>query len=75
MLQRDPNKTATTIFKEQLISMYHMLEDILQNEDFGEDLREELNISFPDYTIFLEKREKDMERGDHGIIIAGMKRL
>lgn len=51
--------------------MYENLKIFLTSDDFGEDLRNELQESNPNYLEVLEKRIKDMEKCDHGIVIAG----
>ena len=52
--------------------MYQRLEDLLESEDFEDDLKKLLEISYPNYMKLLEKRKIDIERSDHGIVIAGM---
>lgn len=51
--------------------MYSALENFLECDEYTEDLRIELNESYPDYLKTLQKRRKDMEHTDHGIIISG----
>lgn len=58
--------------KEKVISMYRELENVLKSKEYSEDLRFELEHSNPNYLTVLEKRIKDMEKSDHGIVVAGM---
>lgn len=53
--------------------MYQKLEEFLKSEDFEEDFRKVLEISNPKYLKVLEKRRRDIERSDHGIVVAGIK--
>ncbi|XP_052694686.1 uncharacterized protein LOC128172981 [Crassostrea angulata] len=57
--------------KEKVISMYRELENVLKSKEYSEDLRFELEHSNPNYLTVLEKRIKDMEKSDHGIVVAG----
>lgn len=57
--------------KEKVISMYRKLEIILKSDEYLEDLRFELDHSNPNYLTVLQKRIKDMEKSDHGIVVAG----
>lgn len=52
--------------------MYQRLEEFLESEDFEDDFKKILEESYPKYMKLLEKRRKDIERSDHGIVIAGM---
>ena len=56
---------------EQVIKLYENLRIFLTCGDFGEDLINELQKSNPNYLEDLEKRIKDMEKCDHGIVISG----
>lgn len=58
--------------KEKVISMYRKLESILKSDEYMEDLRFELDHSNPNYLTVLQKRIKDMEKFDHGIVVAGI---
>lgn len=58
--------------KEKVISMYRELENVLKSKEYSEDLRFELEHSNPNYLTVLEKRIKDMDKSDHGIVVAGM---
>uniref|UniRef100_A0A8W8NVF6 Dynamin N-terminal domain-containing protein n=1 Tax=Magallana gigas TaxID=29159 RepID=A0A8W8NVF6_MAGGI len=51
--------------------MYRELESILKSDEYLEDLRFELEHYNPNYLTILEKRIKDMEKSDHGIVVAG----
>lgn len=51
--------------------MYRKLENILRSDEFSDDLGFELEHSNPNYLTILEKRIKDMEKSDHGIVVAG----
>lgn len=53
--------------KQKVISMYRDFLNILKSDDFTEDLQSELQRSYPN----LEKRITDMDKLDHGIVIAG----
>lgn len=57
--------------KGRIISMFKDIELFLNSEEYSVDLRHELNALNPDYLVHLEKRRKDMEKSDHGIVIAG----
>lgn len=57
--------------KQKLISIYRDLEKFLLSDVYTEDLQNELQQSNPDYLKVLEKRIRDMEKSDHGIVIAG----
>lgn len=51
--------------------MYRTLATVLKSDEYLEDLRFELEHSNPNYLIVLQKRIKDMEKSDHGIVVAG----
>nr|XP_034331421.1 uncharacterized protein LOC105347673 [Crassostrea gigas] len=57
--------------KQKVISMYRDFLNTLQSDDFTEDLQSELQKSYPDYLTVLEKRITDIDKLDHGIVIAG----
>lgn len=61
------------MMKEKIISLYRDVERFLKSDEYTDDLREQLQQSNPDYLTVLEKRIKDIERVDHGIVIAGIK--
>lgn len=52
--------------------MYRKLESILKSDKYLEDLRFELEHANPNYLTVLQKRIKDMENSDHGIVVAGI---
>lgn len=56
----------------RVIAMFDDLESILKSDTFMENLRIELRHSNPDYLAHLRKKKKDMEKLDHGIVIAGL---
>lgn len=58
--------------KEKVLSLYHDLETFLKNDEYIEDLRNELQASNPDYLTVLGKWRKDLEKSDHGIVVAGI---
>lgn len=43
----------------------------LKSGEYTKDFQNELQQSYPDYLKVLEKRIEDMEKSDHGIVIAG----
>lgn len=59
--------------KERVITMYRELEGFLQSEDYGEDLKMELEKASPGFINNIQKRIRDMSESDHGIVIAGKK--
>lgn len=58
--------------KKMVLTLYHDLESFLKSEDFENDLKENLEISHPNYLKNLERRKKDMQKSDHAIVVAGM---
>lgn len=52
--------------------MYSELEKLLKCVEYTNDLRTELEESNPHYLKILQNRRIDMERTDHGIVIAGL---
>lgn len=60
-----------TFSKEDIITLYQSLEKVLRSKNYDENLRQELQISNPDYLKVLGKRKADMEKPDHSIVIAG----
>lgn len=61
--------------KERVISLYRVLELFLKSEEYTQDLQNELNISNPNFLDVIQKRILDMEKTDHGIVIAGVKEI
>lgn len=55
----------------KIISVYRNLKTFLKSKDFTQDLREELEQSHPHYLSVLGKWREDIEKEDHGIVIAG----
>lgn len=51
--------------------MYREVQSVLKSDEYLEDLRLELDHSNPNYLTVLEKRIKDLEKSDHGIVVAG----
>lgn len=47
------------------------MKTFLKSDEYTEDLQNELQQYYPDYLEVLEKRIGDMEKSDHGIVIAG----
>lgn len=60
------------MMKKKIASLYRDLETFLKSDDFTDELKNELQQSNPDYLTVLEKRIKDIEQVDHGIVIAGV---
>lgn len=60
------------MMKEKIIFLYRDVERFLNSDKYTDDLRNELQHSNPDYMTVLEKRIKDIEKVDHGIVIAGI---
>lgn len=47
------------------------LEDFLKSQEYGKDLKTELEKSNPGFINSIQKRIRDMNESDHGIVIAG----
>lgn len=62
------------MMKEKIIFLYRDVEQFLNSDKYTDDLRNELQHSNPDYMTVLEKRIKDIEKVDHGIVIAGIEK-
>lgn len=60
------------MIKEKIIYLYRDIERFLKSDEYTEELRNELQQSNPDYMTVLEKRINDIEKTDHGIVIAGL---
>lgn len=56
---------------EKVIHIYQALEKILESDEYGMDLRKELELSFPNCLALLRKWRQDLEKNEHGIVIAG----
>lgn len=70
-LKRCNSSEENEELKQKVISMYRDFLNTLQSDDFTEDLQSELQKSYPDYLTVLEKRITDIDKLDHGIVIAG----
>lgn len=55
-----------------MIDMYRQLELFLENKEYENDFKTEIEISNPDFVKSIKKRIEDMGKTDHGIVIAGM---
>ena len=56
----------------EIVAMYQELEQFLKSAHVDDELKTVLTTSDSKYLQHLEKRRKDIERSDHGIVIAGM---
>lgn len=52
--------------------MYKQLGTFLKSTKYKRDLKMELELSQPDFVGSINKRIEDMEKTDHGIVIAGI---
>lgn len=57
--------------KQKIISLYQRIEEFLNGNEYTAELRSELEIAYPDYLKLLRRRMEDMDKSDHGIVIAG----
>lgn len=57
--------------KKKIISLYQRIKEFLNGNEYTDDLRSELEKAYPNYLTLLRKRMEDMEKSDHGIVIAG----
>lgn len=57
--------------REKIISLYLHVKKFLKGNEYTDDLRSELQKAFPNYLTVLEKRMEDMQKSDHGIVVAG----
>lgn len=55
----------------KFIEIYNHLEEFLKRFQFRDDLREELEQSHPGILSVVSKLRSDLEKADHGIVIAG----
>lgn len=55
--------------------MYKQLGTFLKSKKYKRDLKMELELSKPDFVGSINKRIEDMEKTDHGIVIAGIDTL
>lgn len=66
----DKEKKSTT---EIAITIYQKIERLLESDKCNDGLRMELELSFPEYRSTFIKWRMDLEKTDHGIVIAGKK--
>ena len=57
---------------QEVINSYEDLEILLNKPEFVEELKRDIEKSYPNYMQMLEKRRKDMEKNDHGVVFAGL---
>lgn len=57
--------------KQKVIQIYNEIERFLKSDAYGKDLKIELEKSNPGFIENIQKRKKDMNESDHGIVIAG----
>lgn len=43
----------------------------VESDEYIDDLRKELESSFPNYQTLFSKWRKDLEKTDHGVVVAG----
>ncbi|XP_062569206.1 transmembrane GTPase Marf-like isoform X2 [Saccostrea cucullata] len=55
----------------KLREIFGTLINLLQREEFDEDMKSELECIFPNYLKMLEERICDLDREDNGIVVAG----
>lgn len=55
------------------ISIYEAIEKFVRRDEYSDDLRKELKSSFPQYCTLFSNWRKDLEKTDHGIVVAGKK--
>lgn len=60
------------MMKDKMKSLYRDVERFLKSDKYTDELRKKLQQSNPDFMTVLEKRIKDIEKVDHGIVIAGI---
>lgn len=56
----------------KFVELYNDLEKFLKRDQFRDDLREELEQSHPGFLTVIMKWRSDLEKSDHGIVIAGL---
>lgn len=56
---------------QDVINSYRAIEEFLDNDEYGEDLKEDVEFSFLNFLPLLKKWKKDLEKNEHGIVIAG----
>lgn len=57
--------------KERVILMYWEVESVLKSDEYLEDFCLEFDYFNLNYFIVFEKRIKDMEKFDYGIVVVG----
>lgn len=62
------------MMKDKMKSLYRDVERFLKSDKYTDELRKKLQQSNPDLMTVLEKRIKDIEKVDHGIVIAGIEK-
>lgn len=62
------------MMKDKMKSLYRDVERFLKSDKYTDELRKKLQQSNPDFMTVLEKRIKDIEKVDHGIVIAGIEK-
>lgn len=58
--------------KRRVIGIYRDLDMFLKSDGYRKDLEIELEKSNPGFIKDIDKRIIDMEKSDHGIVIAGL---
>lgn len=66
-----PSEEEKEKAKQRMIDMYRQLELFLENKEYENDFKTEIEISNPDFVKSIKKRIEDMGKTDHGIVIAG----
>lgn len=56
----------------KFVDLYNDLEKFLKRVQFRDDLKEELEQSHPGFLTVIRKWKSDLEKSDHGIVIAGL---
>lgn len=56
---------------KKAISIYEAIEMFVRSDEYSDDLRKELESSIPKYRTLFNKWRKDLEKTDHGIVVAG----
>lgn len=58
--------------RQSVIEIYRALDTFLKSDGYRKDLEIELEKSNPGFIKDIDKRIIDMEKSDHGIVIAGL---
>lgn len=61
--------------RQSVIDIYRALNMFLKSDGYRKDLEIELEKSNPGFIKDIDKRIIDMEKSDHGIVIAGLQIL